>query len=147
MIDVSQELSAKLESEIQLESDNSDAQHDSDTNVQRFLTENPDWTLEAPEGQQDVVLKREYDDETITLNFSIVDFNTASVFPDEEADEAIMDEEEDYETGQSGGANTKGAVNQGQTNGGNIKVAPEDNVAPADREELRSEEDVRISLF
>ena len=145
MVDVSQELSAKLESEIQLESDNSDAQHDSDTNVQRFLAENPDWTLEAPEGQQDVVLKREYDDETITLSFSIVDFNTASVFPDEEADEAIMDEEEDYETGQSGGANTKGAVNQGRTNGGNIKVAPEDSVAPADREELRSEEDVRIS--
>lgn len=42
---------------------------------------------------------------------------------------------------QSGGANTKGAVNQGKTAGGNMKVAPEDDIAPADRDELRSDED------
>ena len=35
---------------------------------------------------------------------------------------------------QSGGANTKGSVNQGQTQSGNLRVAPEDNVAPSDRE-------------
>ena len=60
--------------------------------------------------------------------------------PEDEADEAFMDEDEDVETAQSGGANTKGAINQGRTSGGNIKVAPEDSVSPADRDELYSEE-------
>lgn len=62
------------------------------------------------------------------------------MMPEEEPDEAFMDEEEDVETAQSGGANTKGAVNQGRTSAGNVKVAPEDSIAPADRDELRNEE-------
>ena len=57
----------------------------------------------------------------------------------DEADEAFADEDDIEET-QSGGANTKGAVNQGRTSGGNIKVAPEDSLAPADREEPSNEE-------
>ena len=44
------------------------------------------------------------------------------------------------ESAQSGGANTKGAINQGRTKDGNINVAPEDRVAPADREELMDDE-------
>ena len=44
------------------------------------------------------------------------------------------------ESAQSGGANSKHTVNQGRTSGGNINVAPEDRVAPADREELIDEE-------
>lgn len=44
--------------------------------------------------------------------------------------------------GQSGGANTKGAINKGRTAGGNFRVAPEDRVAPADREELADEDDL-----
>jgi complement component 1 Q subcomponent-binding protein, mitochondrial len=40
---------------------------------------------------------------------------------------------------QSGGANTKGAVNQGKTSDGNIRIAPEDRIAPADREELEDD--------
>jgi complement component 1 Q subcomponent-binding protein len=40
---------------------------------------------------------------------------------------------------QSGGANTKGAINQGHTQDGNIRVAPEDRVSPADREELEED--------
>ena len=61
--------------------------------------------------------------------------------PDEEADEAFMDDEEEtVETGQSGGANTKGAINQGRTGAGNIKIAPEDSIAPGDHEELRNNE-------
>jgi complement component 1 Q subcomponent-binding protein, mitochondrial len=74
------------------------------------------------------------------VSFSVADFNTSNMLPEEEADEAFLDEEDDVETPQSGGANTKGAVNQGRTSAGNIKVAPEDSVAPADREELRNEE-------
>ncbi len=60
--------------------------------------------------------------------------------PEDEADEAFMDEDEDIESAQSGGANTKGAINQGRTSGGNVKVAPEDSIAPAVREELRNDE-------
>jgi complement component 1 Q subcomponent-binding protein len=40
---------------------------------------------------------------------------------------------------QSGGANTKGSINQGKTQDGNIRVAPEDRVSPADREELEDD--------
>jgi len=52
-------------------------------------------------------------------------------------DDAAMDIPEQT---QSGGANTKGAINQGRTSGGNIRVAPEDSIAPADRPELQDEE-------
>ena len=57
-------------------------------------------------------------------------------------DKALYDEEpQDIpESAQSGGANTKGAINQGRTKGGNINVAPEDQIAPADREELMDDE-------
>ncbi|KAF2481454.1 mitochondrial glyco protein [Neohortaea acidophila] len=137
---VSQELSAKLASEISLEGENTTAQTDSDAGAERFLEENSQWTLESPDGEQNVVLRREFDDEIITVAFSIVDFNT-SVLPmdGEEGDEAFMDEEDEIRD-QSGGANTKGAINQGGTKNDNFKVAPEDSIAPADREELIDED-------
>ena len=65
------------------------------------------------------------------------------MMPEDESDEAYVDEDEDIESAQSGGATTKGAINQGRTSAGNMKVAPEDSLAPADREELRDEQ-VRI---
>lgn len=43
------------------------------------------------------------------------------------------------QSAQSGGANTKGSVNQGRTSGGNIRVGPEGRNAPADRAELDDE--------
>lgn len=59
-------------------------------------------------------------------------------------DKALYDEPdlEDAEAmnAQSGGANSKNAINQGRTKGGNFNMAPEDRVAPADREELMEEE-------
>ena len=136
--DASQELSAKLASEISLEGENNAG---SDGNVDSFRNQGI-WDIEDTPGQQDVVLRRKYDDEDITVTFSIADFNTPSVYGDgEEADEAYMDEEEAGEmSAQSGGGNTKGAVSQGKTSGGNFKVAPEENVTPGDREELVSEE-------
>ena len=61
---------------------------------------------------------------------------------DQEEDSALYDEEPDEirENAQSRGANTKGAINQGRTKDGNINVAPEDRVAPGDREELMDDE-------
>lgn len=58
-------------------------------------------------------------------------------------DPALYDEESSVDEimgAQSGGANTKGAINQGRTQGGNVRVAPEDSVAPADRPELMEDE-------
>ena len=52
-------------------------------------------------------------------------------------DKALYDEDgESVDNAQSGGANTKGAINQGRTSAGNVKVAPEDSVAPGDRQGL-----------
>jgi complement component 1 Q subcomponent-binding protein len=50
-----------------------------------------------------------------------------------------MYDDVDVTEGQSGGANTKGAINQGGKVDGNFRIAPEDRVAPADREEFDDE--------
>lgn len=84
-------------------------------------------------------MTRTFGDETIRITFTTADLNGGNIdneeFPeyDTEADDIAM--------AQSGGANTKGSVNQGSANDGNIRVAPEDRVAPADREELDDEYD------
>lgn len=69
-------------------------------------------------------------------------FTTADLsnnVPNEYQDQAYDDADEYVGDAQSGGANTKGAINQGTTSDGNIRVAPEDSIAPADREELSDE--------
>ena len=53
----------------------------------------------------------------------------------------MYDDVDEIAEGQSGGASTKGAINQGNKSDGNFRVAPEDRVAPADREELDDEYD------
>lgn len=93
--------------------------------------------IEDQPGNQEVVLTRTYNDEKIRITFTTADLNnnqTGDEFSDDNAlfDDADMDV-------QSGGANTKGAINQGKTQDGNIRVAPEDRVAPADREELEDD--------
>ena len=64
--------------------------------------------------------------------------NNSEEDPDQNMDNAMQDEFADASDlptdTQSGGASTKGAVNQGRTSGGNFRVAPEDSVAPSDRE-------------
>ena len=57
--------------------------------------------------------------------------------------ENALDDEEMYDdaTPQRGGAQSKGTVNQGRTPDGNLNVATEDSVAPADRHELADDED------
>lgn len=80
---------------------------------------------------------------SIRIAFSIADLNNVDQDEDQYAeDKALYDEDSaDIPTDtQSGGAQTKGAINQGKTRGGNTNVAPEDRVAPADRPELMDEE-------
>lgn len=90
-------------------------------------------------------MTRTYGDEHIKITFSIDDLNNVDEDTDPMQDDGAMGDELDDpsdmpESAQSGGANTKGAVNRGNTRGGNIKVAPEDSIAPADRPELVDDE-------
>ena len=79
----------------------------------------------------------------IKVTFTIADLSTLDQDPDNyQDDRALLDEaREDLPTeGQSGGAQSKGTINQGRSKGGNFNVAREDSVAPADRPELMDDE-------
>ncbi|KAI4168031.1 MAG: hypothetical protein LQ343_006738 [Gyalolechia ehrenbergii] len=135
-------LSAKLESELQIEKET----RDSDTlpaDIKDFLDNSP-FQLEDIPGQEEVALTRKFGDESIRITFSIDDLNNVDQEAEEfDSDPALSDEEaaDAAETNvQSGGANTKGAINQGRTKGGNFAVAPEDSIAPSDRAEGSYEE-------
>ncbi|KAK4965611.1 Mitochondrial acidic protein mam33 [Elasticomyces elasticus] len=142
--DVTQELAAKLNSEIMIERDNQDDSYRG--NIKEYL-DNSDFQLEDLPGQEEVVLRRTLGDEKIKVTFSIADFNNVDPEADESEDPALFDEDDESMEGQSGGGNTKGAVNQGRTSGGNFKVAPEDDIAPADREALADDEDNQQPSF
>ncbi|KAH7394169.1 regulatory protein-like protein suaprga1 [Phaeosphaeria sp. MPI-PUGE-AT-0046c] len=132
---VSDELVAKLQSEISMEEDMKE-DDDLSTNIKEYL-ENSPFEIEDKPGHQEVVLTRTFGDEKIRLTFTTADLNNNAgeeVVEDGAYDDADMDV-------QSGGANTKGSINQGRTQDGNVRVAPEDRIAPADREELEDEYD------
>jgi complement component 1 Q subcomponent-binding protein len=95
--------------------------------------------IEDKPGNQEVVLTRTFGDEKIRLIFTTADLNN-NVNPEDALEDQAMYDDADMDV-QSGGANTKGAINQGQTQDGNIRVAPEDRIAPADREELEDDYD------
>lgn len=80
--------------------------------------------------------------DSIKVKFSIADMNYEED-PDQMDGENALDDEDMYDdaTPQRGGAQSKGSVNQGRTPNGNINVAPEDSVAPADRSESGENED------
>lgn len=138
-----EELIAKLDSEITVEEDIGDPETYRG-NVKEFI-ENGPWELHDETGSQEVKLTRKYNDENIEISFSVAEITGMEPQSSSESQDAAYDDaefdESMPETAQSGGANTKGAVNQGRTSGGNIKVAPEDRVAPADRPELEDEEE------
>ncbi|KAI9694294.1 MAG: hypothetical protein M1820_009053 [Bogoriella megaspora] len=141
--DITQELAAKLENEYIVETKGKNP--DSVSTAIKDYIDNSAFTLEDTAGHEEVVLSRKYGDENIKVTFSIADLhNIDQDQEDLDQDRAFYDEGVDMDSAptdtQSGGANTKGAVNQGRTSGGNIKVAPEDDIAPADRPELRDDE-------
>lgn len=76
------------------------------------------------------------------MKFSIADMNYEQD-PDQMDGENALDDEDLYDeaTSQGGGAQSKGTVNQGRSPDGNINVAPEDGVSPADRAESGDSED------
>ncbi|CAD6569372.1 MAG: hypothetical protein ASARMPREDX12_002396 [Alectoria sarmentosa] len=145
---VDQELSAKIESELQLEREMRDSAK-LPSSLQDYLDSSSFELYDTP-GQEEVVLTRKFGDESLRVSFSIADLNAMDQDPDDyradpndpSQDPALYDEDDGSipESAQSGGANTKGAINVGHTKGGNIKIAPEDRVAPADREDLADDE-------
>ncbi|WPG97647.1 Hypothetical protein R9X50_00042700 [Acrodontium crateriforme] len=90
-----QELAAKLDSEIAIETAEDVSHRESNSDIDAFLQQNSEWTLHDVEGEQEVLLSRKYDDEVVTVGFSIADFNTPLF--DEEADDALMDEGEELD--------------------------------------------------
>jgi len=104
-------------------------------NIKEYL-ENSPFEIEDKPGHQEVVLTRTYNDEKIRITFTTADLNNNNVAEELAEDGAFDDADMDV---QSGGANTKGAINQGRTQDGNVRVAPEDRVSPADREELEDD--------
>ncbi|KAI4260890.1 MAG: hypothetical protein LQ352_000045 [Teloschistes flavicans] len=111
--------------------------------LQGFLDESP-FDLQDTPGKEEVLLTRKFGDESIRLYFSIADLNNMDQDADQyEEDPALTDEEAADAAAtnvQSGGGNTKGAINQGRTKGGNFNVAPEDSIAASDRAEGSYEE-------
>lgn len=112
------------------------------SNIKEYL-ENSPFEIEDTPGTQEITLKRTMGDETIRVTFTTADLDNNVADSEEMEDSAMYDNEVDDMIGdhQSGGANTKGAINQGKTSDGNVRVAPEDSIAPADREELSDEYD------
>jgi len=131
---ISDELIAKLQSEISMEEDMKEDE-DLSANIKEYL-ENSPFEIEDKPGHQEVVLTRTFNDEKIRLTFTTADLNSNTAGEELVEDEAFDDVDMDA---QSGGANTKGAINQGKTPDGNIRVAPEDRISPADREELEDD--------
>ena len=86
----------------------------------------------------------------IRLNFSIADLNAIDQDPDQYSeDKAHYDEqgEDLLPDTQSGGAQSKGTINQGRTKGGNINVQPEDQVGAADDYESGNDESTQDPSF
>lgn len=97
--------------------------------------------IEEKPGHQEVVLRRTFGDEKISITITTADVTTQEANEEGQDNAMYEDDVDDIISGQSGGANTKGAINQGKKSDGNFQVAPEDKIAPADREELSDEED------
>jgi complement component 1 Q subcomponent-binding protein len=89
-------------------------------------------------------LTRTFGDEKIRVTFTTADLNNMQDENNVEDDAMYDNDVEDIVGGQSGGASTKGSINQGNKGDGNFRVAPEDRVAPADREELDDEYDEEV---
>lgn len=93
--EVDEELSVKLESELQFEKEMKD--NDVPASVKDFL-ENSPFELKDTPGMEDVYLTRKFGNETITVSFSISDISTYE--PDHfNEDSALTDEELDTPEG------------------------------------------------
>ncbi|KAF2459640.1 regulatory protein suaprga1 [Lineolata rhizophorae] len=131
---VTQELHAKLCSELELEAQMPETDKYPE-GVQDYLDQS-EYTLQDLPGKEEIVLTRQYGDETIKITFSIASLQD---MPEEPEDPAYDDEEMDETMkdaqappGQKRPVNARGGKE-------NPDVAPEDKVSPADQEDMNEE--------
>ena len=135
--DSDQELSAKLNREIQLEQSSRDSAALPES-IQAYL-DRSGFQVHDLRGTQDVVLSKQFENETVKVEFSIADINSmAEEMEDIEDDAALEDEEFETATTQQG----RRSINQSKA--GPIDAVPEDSVAPADREAPNEEEEAIV---
>ncbi|KAH8668902.1 mitochondrial glycoprotein [Xylariales sp. PMI_506] len=88
--EVDEELSQKLESELQYENELKESDQ-APSSIKDFLENSPFELIDTP-GKEDVILKRKFGNETITVSFSISDLSTFE--PDVyNEDDALADED------------------------------------------------------
>ncbi|KAF4126064.1 complement component 1 Q subcomponent-binding protein, mitochondrial [Geosmithia morbida] len=114
-----EELSAKLESEIQIEEDMKTSEQEP-ASVRDFLANTPFELIDTP-GKEVVKLVRQYNDEKITVSFSIADITNYDPYSQ---DTALEDEE---------------AFDEQQSSSGNSKRAPDEDLAE-EEEDLEDDE-------
>jgi len=136
------ELVAKLESEIQVERDISQpTTTQPGPSIQDFL-DNSGFQLHDTPGVEEVLLTRTVGDETIEVRFTIADLASPDVEGAGRSEDLDEFDDEDFDAVQGGATNAKGAINQNRGGADNVKIAPEDSVAPADRAEAEGDEEL-----
>ncbi|KAI9745956.1 MAG: Mitochondrial acidic protein mam33 [Claussenomyces sp. TS43310] len=123
--EVDAELIAKFDSELSMEKEMRD-EDEIPTSVKDYL-ENGPFEIQDTPGKEEVVLTRQFGDETIRITFSIADLN--SIDPESDYQDRAIGDEEDVESDN---------INQGSRK--DFKVAPEDSIAAADGEGAEAEE-------
>jgi len=94
-------------------------------NITEYIENSPFEIIDVP-GQEEVVLTRQFGDETIRISFSIADLNN-------------LDPEADYQDRAMGDEDDMDNINEGDVK--NFKSAPEDSIAAADQEGSEGEEE------
>jgi complement component 1 Q subcomponent-binding protein len=97
--------------------------------IEEFQQNSP-FTIEDKPGTHEIVLKREFGNETIKISLSVAEIDSMA----EEDEFDSMDEDGALEDEAEYGMN-KNTINQSGARGGKIDVMPEDSIAPADRAE------------
>jgi len=108
-----------------METEMKDAEGGVPMHVKDYIENSPFEVHDVP-GQEEVVLTRQFGDETVRVSFSIADLNNLD--PEADYQDRAMEDEDDMEN-----------VNQGDVK--NFKSAPEDSIAAADQEGAEGEEE------
>ncbi|KAK5937610.1 Mitochondrial acidic protein mam33 [Knufia obscura] len=82
-------------------------------------------------GTENIIVTRQFGNETIKVECSIADMN-ADREADEMDEDSALDDEPDFGSDPTSGG--KRTINQSGARGGKIDVAPEDSIAPVDRD-------------
>lgn len=130
------QLAAKFDHERQLELEDRPDHVTVPQELESFLSQSPFKIQDTP-GTENIIMTRQFGNETIKVECSIADMN-AQQDEGEFDEDTALDDEPDFEDITSGGKRT---INQ--TKGGKIDIAPEDSIAPADRDVADEPQDLQ----